>query len=195
MELIGEADHKAYLPRMRNLNIVQFVCFETTLASDQFIRRWEEYHRSENSDTNVTLQQHEGEKIYNYLAQHRGAGNELRFFFSKGKSSPRVHREQITTKQAGGYLVLQEERMTETRRDESKIFVFLTSPQVDLNAYKQTGVDAQLNVYEAYYENCKYAYIHEFFVKNKYVSELIEQLKKLGPCEIGIYKECSMQPA
>lgn len=180
---------------MRNLNIVQFVCFETTLASGQFIRRWEEYHRSENSDTDVTLQQREGEKIYKYLAQHRGAGNELRFFFSKGAGSPRVRREIITTKQAGGYLVLQEERITGTRENESKIFVFLISPQVDLNAYRQITVDTQLNIYEAYYENCKYAYIHEFFVKNKYVSELIEQLKQLGPCEIGIYKECSLQHA
>jgi len=180
---------------MRNLNIVQFVSFETTLASDQFIKRWEEYHRSENSDMNVTLQQREGEKIYKYIAQHRGAGNELRFFFSKGTSSPRIRREVITVKQAGGYLVLQEERMTETRRDESKIFVFHTSPQVNLNEYRQIGVDTQLNIYEAYYENCKYAYIHEFFVKNKFVSELIEQLKKLNPYEIGIYKECSMQPA
>ena len=104
---------------MRNLNIVQFVSFETTLASDQFIRRWEEYHRSENSDMNVTLQQREGEKIYKYLAQHRGAGNELRFLFSKGASSPRVRREIITTKQAGGYLVLQEERMNGTRGNET----------------------------------------------------------------------------
>lgn len=180
---------------MHNLNIVQFVSFETTLASDQFIRRWEEYHRSENSDTDVTLQQREGEKTYKYLTQHRGAGNELRFFFSKGASSPRVRREVITTKQAGGYLVLQEERMTGTREGESKIFVFLTSPQVDLNAYRQTGVDAQLNIYEAYYENCKYAYIYEYFVKNKYVSELTAQLKKLSACEIGIYKECLLQHA
>ena len=180
---------------MRNLNIVQFVCFETTLPSDQFIRRWEEYHGSENSDTDVTLQQREGEKIYKYLAQHRGAGNELRFFFSKGAHSPRIRRELITTKQAGGYLVLQQERMTGTRGDEGKIFVFLTSPQVNLNVYRQISIDAQLNIYEAYYENCKYAYILEFFVKNKYVSELIEHLKKLGSCEIGIYKECSLQHA
>ena len=85
--------------------------------------------------------------------------------------------------------------MTETRGDESKIFVFLTSPQVNLNLYRQIRVDTQLNIYEAYYENCNYAYINEFFIKNKYVSELTEQLKKLNPCEIGIYKECSVQPA
>ena len=181
---------------MRDLNIVQFVSFETTLTSDQFLRRWEEYHRSENSDMDVTLQQCGGEKSYKYLAQHRGAGNELRFFFSKGANSPRIRREPITTKQAGGYLVLQDERLTGTRWDESKIFVFLVAPpQVDLKLYRQTRVDTQLNVYEAYYENCTYSYIHEFFVKNKYVSELMEQLKKLSPCEIGIYKECAVQHA
>jgi hypothetical protein len=180
---------------MLDSNIVQFVSFETTLPSDQFLRRWEEYHRSENSDMDVTLQQCEGEKTYKYLAQHRSAGNELRFFFSKGASSPRIRREQITTKQAGGYLVLQEERTTGTRGGESKIFVFLISPQVDLNVYRQIGVNIELNIYEAYYENCNYSYIYEYFVKNKYVSELIEQLKKLSPCEIGIYKECSVQHA
>jgi len=180
---------------MGNLNIVQFVCFETTLASDQFIKRWEEYHRSDNSDTDVTLQQCEGEKGYKYLAQHRGTESELCFVFSKITMSPRIRRAVISAKQAGGYRVLYAERKNETRADESKIFVFLISPQVDLNAYRQIGLEVQLNIYEAYYENCIYAYIHEFFVKNKYVSELMEQLKKLNPCEIGIYKECSMQPA
>ena len=180
---------------MRDLNIVQFVCFETTLASDQFIKRWEEYHRSENSDMDVTLQQCRGDSVYKYLAQHRGDGNELRFVFSKGTSSRHIRRELITTKQAGGYVVLQEERTSETRQDESKIFVFLISPQVNINAYRIIGVDVQLNIYEAYYENCNYAYIYEFFVKNRYVSEFIEQLKKLNPCEIGIYKECSVQHA
>jgi len=180
---------------MRDLNIVQFVCFETTLASDQFIKRWEEYHRSENSDMDVTLQQCRGDSVYKYLAQHRGDGNELRFVFSKGTSSRHIRRELIITKQAGGYVVLQEERTSETRQDESKIFVFLISPQVNINAYRIIGVDVQLNIYEAYYENCIYAYICEFFVKNKYVSEFIEQLDKLNSCEIGIYKECSVQHA
>jgi len=181
---------------MRNLNIVQFVCFETTLASDQFIKRWEEYHRSENSDMDVTLQQCGGERINKYIAQHRGDGDELRFVFSKGtRSSPHIRREFISTKQAGGYIVLQEERTGETRKDESKIFVFLISPKVNLDVYRRTGIDVQLNIYEAYYENCKYAYIHEFFVKNNCVLELLKQLEKLNPCEIGVYKECSMQHA
>src|ERR1041385_6077635 len=157
---MGETDFKVYLSLMPNLNIVQFVCFETTLVSDQFIKRWDEYHTSENSNMAVTLQQCAGEKLYKYLAQHRGDGNELRFVFSKRTSSPHIRRELISTKQAGGYSVLQEQRTTGTRKDESKIFVFLTSPHINIDAYRQIGVDAQLNIYEAYYENCSYAYIN-----------------------------------
>jgi hypothetical protein len=52
---------------------------------DQFIKRWEEYHRSENSDMDVTLQQCEGGKIFKYLAQHRVPEMNYVLFFQKGK--------------------------------------------------------------------------------------------------------------
>jgi len=192
---LGQADYKSYLSQMSNLNIVQFVCFETTLENDEFIKRWEEYHRSDNSDVDVVLQQCDEKKMYKYVAQHKGTEGELRFVFSKGANSSRIRRAAINAKQAGGYLVLQSERTNETRADESKIFVFLTSSQANLNDYRQILINIKLNIYEAYYENCCYAYILEFFVKNKYIYELREQLMKLNPCEIGIYKECMLQPA
>ena len=44
---------------MRADKIVQFVCFDTTLGSEQFIKRWEQYSRSVNSDLDVTVQQSE----------------------------------------------------------------------------------------------------------------------------------------
>ena len=179
---------------MANLNIVQFVCFETTLDTDQFIKRWQEYRRSDNGDADVTLQQCEEDNSYRYLAQHRGTQEELRFIFSKGANSSRVRRAIITAKQAGGYSVLQSENGNESRGGERKIFVFLTTPRVNLDDYRQLPVSVKLNIYEAYYENCRYAYILEYFVKNKYASQLREELKKLNPCEIGVYKECSLQP-
>ena len=83
--------------------------------------------------------------------------------------------------------------MTDTHVDESKVFAFLTSSKADLNMYKQLSAHGKLNIYEAYYENCQYAYILEYFVKNKYVAELLEQLKQYDVPEIGIYKECALQ--
>jgi hypothetical protein len=47
-----------------------------------------------------------------------------------------------------------------------------------------------LNIYEAYFENCQFAYILEFFVKDEYASDVLQQLKILTSfAEAGIYKE------
>jgi hypothetical protein len=190
---MGKAGNKAYLAKMRAEKIVQFVCFETTLDSEQFIKRWEEYSRSANSDLDVTLQQSEKNGAFTYIAQHRCATGELHFVFTKAARSSRNPQVGIRAKQVGGYSILQTERMNDVRADESKIFAFLIHPQTDLDLYKQLSVDGKLNIYEAYYENCQYAYILEFFVKNKNVAQLLEQLKQYHPAEIGIYKECVVQ--
>jgi len=173
-------------------NVVHFVCFETTLDKDEFIQRWGEYHRSANSDANVTLQQCEKDHAIKYLAQHRCREGGLRFIFSKETNKSRIRRTVITAEQVGGYVILQSARTTETTLNESKIFAFFTSPLIDLNLCRQIDVPAKLNIYEAYYENCSYAYILEFFVKNKYASKLLEEMKKYNPAEIGIYKEFAL---
>jgi hypothetical protein len=178
---------------MRADKIVHFVNFETTLDSEQFIKRWEQYSRSVNSDVDVTLQQSEKKGLFRYIAQHRCTTSELQFVFTKEGRSSRTPQVEIKAKQAGGYSILQAGRMNDTHVDESKVFAFLTSSKADLNMYKQLSAHGKLNIYEAYYENCQYAYILEYFVKNKYVIELLEQLKQHDVPEIGIYKECVLQ--
>ena len=177
---------------MRKDKIVQFVCFETILGSEQFITKWEQYNRSDNSDLDVTMQQSEKNGIFRYIVQHRYAAGEFQFVFTKAKRSSRIPEIGIKEKQAGGYAVLQAERATDAHTDESKVFVFVTNPQTDLGVYKHLSAHSKLNIYEAYYENCQYAYILEFFTKNKYVSEVMEKLKKQDD-EIGVYKECMLQ--
>ena len=178
---------------MRVNKIVQFVCFETTLGSEQFIAKWEEYGRSDNSDLDVTLQQSEKKGVFRYLAQHRCASGEFQFVFTKSGRSSRTPEVEIKAKQAGGYSVLQAGRMNDAHVNESKVFVFLINPQVDLSVYRHLSPDSKFNIYEAYYENCQYAYILEFFVKSDSASALMEQLKQYDPSEIGIYKECALQ--
>lgn len=178
---------------MRADKIVQFVCFDTTLGSEQFIKRWEQYSRSVNSDLDVTLQQSEKNGVFRYVAQHRCAAGELTFVFTKEGRSSRTPQVEIKARQAGGYTILQEERMNDAHLNESKIFAFIINPQTDLSIYRKLTANSKLNIYEAYYENCSYAYILEFFVKNKYVAELLEQLKQYDIPEIGIYKECVLQ--
>ena len=172
--------------------IVQFVSFETLLNTERFITQWEQYNRSVDSDLDVSLQQSEKNGVFRYIAQHRCPAGELKFVFTRAKKSSRNPEPEIRAKQAGGYVMIQEERMNDVHANESKVFVFLTDPLFNPALYSQFSNNVKLNVYQAYYENCQYAFILEFFVKNKYVETLLEQLKSYNIAEIGVYKECAL---
>jgi hypothetical protein len=74
--------------------------------------------------------------------------------------------------------------------DESKILVFIVDPTADLDSFRHFSVHGKLNIYEAYYENCQFTYILEFFVKDEYASDVLQQLKILTSfSEAGVYKE------
>jgi hypothetical protein len=180
---------------MSDLKIVQFVCFETTLDKGEFIKRWEEYQRSADSDANIRLMQCEKDQSYRYLVQHTCTEGELRFVFSKANHSSRTRRAIVTARQAGGYMVLQSETTGRCTSSENRIFVFFTSPRIDLEACRQGARPGKLNIYEAYYENCSYAYILEIVVKSKDLSVVLEQVGQCNPAEIDVYREFSFQPS
>jgi hypothetical protein len=180
---------------MRSDKIVQFVSFETSLPPELFIKQWEQYTRSVNSDADVTLQQTEKKGVFKYLAQHRCASGEFQFLFSKAGRSSRIPEVEIKAKQAGGYSVMQEERMTDSTTSESKVFAFIVSPVTDLQPFKQLTENTKLNIYEAYFENCQYAYVLEYFVKNSAISTFTDMLKSLNPSEMGVYSECELHTA
>lgn len=171
--------------------IVQFVSFETSLRTEQFITQWEQYSRSANTDLAVCLQQSEKNGVFKYIAQHRCPAGELKFVFTRAKKSSRSPEPEIRARQAGGYLLVQEQRIQEAQTGESKAFVFITDPRADLDSYRNFA-HVKLNIYEAYYENCQYAFILEFYAKNKYLPVLLEQLKGCHPSEMGVYTECPL---
>jgi hypothetical protein len=189
----GYTDKKEYLTKMREDKIVQFVLFETTLAKEQFLMQWEQFTRSVNSDQDVTLQQSEKNGLFSYIAQHRFRAGEFQFVFEKARRSSKHPEIYIKAEQAGGYSALQSERTDDASNNESKVFAFVTNPRADLDIYRQIGGQCDLNIYQPYYENCRYAYILEFFVKTKLSAELLEKLKQHDVAGSGIYKECALQ--
>src|SRR5690606_7488487 len=180
---------------MRKEKVVHFVCFDTVLGREPFLAQWEQYTRSVNSDQDVTMQQSEKNGQYKYIAQHRCVAGELQFLFSKNRRSSKTPEVEIKMKQAGGYSLLQEEKQNDTQSDERKVFAFITDPRTDLDVFRQLGEHAKLNIYEAYYENCQYAYILEYFVKNKFAAELTEKLNLQQVEETGVFKENKLHTA
>jgi len=173
--------------------IVQFVSFETPLDEEQFITQWEQYNRSVNSDLDVTLHQSEKNGQFNYIALHRYAAGELKFSFTRAKKSSRNAEPQIKAKQAGGYLLVEEQRAGETHPDEKKVFAFSTAVFTKAADYKLLAQYGKLNIYNAYYENCQYGFILEFFVKGSQLPAFLEQLQTFDHFTTGVFKECALQ--
>lgn len=171
---------------------VQFILFDTILSAEPFMKRWKEYTRSSNSDADVTLQQSSHNRGFRYIAQHRFAAEEVQFVFTKEKRSSRIPQESIKSEKAGGYSILQAQRLTDSGPNERKIFAFITDPETDLGLYKDLSRQGQLNIYEPYYQNCKYCFVLEYFVKSKLADGLVEQLKNLEIADAAVYQECKI---
>ena len=170
---------------------MQFVSFETTMATNEFKEQWEEYNKRVSGQKAVTLQQEvDGKTPFRYLSQHRFEENDFTFSFQKERRSSRGHEIEMRIKEAGGYLAVQLQCDHQTTSDSCKVFVFLNS-NPELENYKQLLSYQYLNIYQAYYENCAHTFILEFFVENSHLPELMEQLKLHNlVSKIGIYKEC-----
>lgn len=171
---------------------IQFVTFETTLSAKPFMERWKEYKRSLKSDEDVTLQQTENNSCFRYIAQHRFASEQVQFVFTKSKRSSSVPQENIKLNKAGGYSILQAEKLSDASSNESKVFAFISDPGTDLTIYKELGGEGKLNIYEPYYLSCKFAYILEYFINKKMAEGLADQLKKLDTLDVAIYDECNI---
>lgn len=177
---------------MKENTIVQFVMFETALDSEAFIPKWEQYKQSiENSQKAVLQQRILKNGKFKYISQHKCSSSEFQFVFNKERRVSKTVEAEVRKKLAGGYSAVQLECVGETKSDESKIMVFILDSRTDLDSFKQFRVHGKLNIYEAYYENCEFTYILEFFVKNEYAADVLQQLKILTSfVEAGIYKEC-----
>jgi hypothetical protein len=171
---------------------VQFILFDTILSPEPFMKRWKEYTRSSNSDTDVILQQSSYHGGFRYIAQHRFAREQVQFVFAKEKRSSRIPQESIRSQMAGGYALLQAGRLSDAGPNERKVFAFITDPATDLAAFKDLCAQGQLNIYEPYYQNCKYCFVLEYFVKSKLAERLVEQLKNLEILSAAVYQECKI---
>lgn len=172
--------------------IVQFVTFETILCEREFISRWEKFTRSDNNDKNVVLHQAEGNGFFKYLVKHSYAGG-FKFIFEKQRRSSKDRQVSIKVVQEGGYFISHLFRGGDCQPDESKVFCFIQNSEADLKLCKEMIRNGNCNVYSAYYENCRFAYVLEFFAKDNRVKEMQQMLTNHGFDCVAVYKECLMQ--
>jgi hypothetical protein len=103
----------------------------------------------------------------------------------KGRNSEHFPEHAARVIQLGGYTPLQIQNKKISPKDK-KILALLDKSFFDLEFCKNQSYSS-LNIYEAYFENCKYGYILEYSVPEKDASLLIEQLSAQSGIEVTVY--------
>jgi hypothetical protein len=164
------------------------------MNTEAFVVQWERFtKRFLSKGIEVTLQEQILSKNkFKFVSRNVWAQDSFQFVFMEGRLSHNFPEGHVKVIEAGGYTPLQME-CNHAKADIIKVIVFAKSPQTDIEAYKKMDGYRHLNIYEAYYESCKYVYIFEFFVKEAGAQDFTKQLDlQNNSLEVGIYKEYSM---
>ena len=182
---------------MKKDSIVQFVCFITQLEPDEFAGTWEHYaKRFMTKAKAITLQQESDVNArYKYISQHEWAGKDFRFAFMEGRNSEHFPEQKVKVIQAGGYMPMQIQYKGKTENGNNKVMAFIGHKETDIEFYKSLPYYRHLNIYEAYFESCTYAYVLEFFSPESAVTDLLQQLKGRPSVEAAAYRKCVAEHA
>jgi len=182
---------------MKKDAIVQFVCFMTDLHFTEFVAKWEFYaSQFTNGPSQLKLQeQFESKSKFKYISQHECQDKEFEFAFMKGRNSGHFPEHKAKVIQAGGYMPQQMEYPNKKEKGIVKIVAFISHGETDIAFYSQLPLYRYLNIYQAWYESCLYAYVMEYYVEETHAVDLLRQLKARDGVEAGLYKECSLPVA
>jgi len=177
---------------MADNRIVHFVGFITNLQLDEFSPLWESYmQRLTSGPETVTLEKAASKQksLFRYLSQHECSMDDFRFTFLKGGGRSNFPERKARVVQIGGYVPVQRHARRNKIKDEVKVVAFVSGGNPELNYYRRLNI-SQLNAYEAYFENCTYNHVLEFFMHEPDMPLLLAQLKTSSGIEWAIYKEC-----
>lgn len=178
---------------MNNDTIVQFVCFVTNLAADQFVPKWKYFAQKLVVDQFKPELQEKLAKTttkFRYISQHECGGDNFYFSFMKGRASEYFPEYAVKVINAGGYLPLELKKAYKQTKENVRLIACLTIYDTAIDHYRQLPLYLHLNIYKAYYESCLYSHIIEFIVPAMHAEELQQMLKHSHDTETGIYQEC-----
>jgi hypothetical protein len=182
---------------MKKNTIVHFVGFVTSLKPDEFVPGWEQFaKRFMSKKKGSTFQQHitARKNKLSYLSRHEWDEPGFDFSFMNGRRSAHFPEHNVRVVQLGGYQLKGSSFAEPLRESDTKIVSFINHAEPDLSFYRQLPC-RHLRINQAYYENCLYGYILEFFVDESGVEQLLEQLGQREKAETGVYRESILLPA
>lgn len=175
---------------MKEETIVQFVCFITDLETEEFGTEWKGYTETLKATKTKTIlyRQTAGENIYRYVSKFEWPESDFQFTFMKERKSGRFSESKVRALQMGGYITIEQHENYAARSTDTTIIAFIHHNETDISYYKQLPSYSQLNIHQAYYENCNYGHVLEFIVPAKDTDALLLSLEKRPGVHVAVYK-------
>ncbi len=178
---------------MKKDAIIQFVCFVTTLGEDEFAPQWEKFAKKlkRNSDPDLQQQTSATKNRFRFISRHEWTEQDIQFSFMNNKRAEHFPEHSVRVVQIGGYIPFLIKKKNNIEEDGFvKLMAFIGHNENDIDFYSQLPQARHSNIYQAFYENCTYGYVMEFFIAEKESAELLALLKQRSGVDVGIYKEC-----
>lgn len=184
---------------MNQNTIVQFVGFITNLDMEKFLLRWGYYvQQLKHNHAQPVLQKQNGTKSrLKYISQHPATQGDFKFAFMNKRDSAHFPEHDVRVVHAGGYMPVQIEASQQDRDRNANVMVLIKNQEANINFYRKLLHYRKLNIYQAYYENCAYSFIMEFFVKEADAADFMLQLntgngKPQISDDAAIYEDCQL---
>ena len=176
---------------MKQDSIVQYIAFITDLELRAFAPQWEQYASDlwKVQGDRMLLESTEAKSKFKYICRHEYVQSDSRQQLMMLKTAKYFPDQKVKVLLTGGYstVKLSDASVKDTRF--TKIIAFISHLDKDDDFY--FGLPYRSNIYDAYFENCTYGRVIEFFLVKQEVDELMEKLKNRTGISIGSYKKSS----
>jgi hypothetical protein len=179
---------------MENETIVQFVGFSTKLSTEDFVNIWEVYARQLAGINNqITLMKlvpglYNHQIKFKYISKHKYRNAEFNFVFMKASGNMQFPEHNARIVQVGGYIPVSLGSEIQKVAAEIKVVAFLAKGGTNWDHLRMLPY-ASLDIYQAYFENCAYEFVLEFFLQEPDLISLIKQLQSVPEIEIGLMEQ------
>ena len=155
---------------MKQETIVQFVCFTTDLGMEEFAPELESrtgQFKNSNTKTMLYRMVTGNKNSFSYISKFEWPENEFQFVFKNDGRSGRFSEHRARALQIGGYKNIQQKKQYNKKDNDVTIIAFIHHHETNIAFYEELPFYSKLNIHQAYYENCTYGYVIEFFVQEE----------------------------
>lgn len=178
---------------MKKDNVVHFVGFASTLAKPAFLEQWTQYVKEYNGMKGVLQLQEKtgGSGKYDFISRHVFNEKDFDFPFVKGRISESFPDHAAKVNMFGGYVAAESRKTASKEKNGVTIIACMSRDRTDLDEYRALSEHGVMNVFEPFFENCKFNLILEFLVSKNHAPVLLEELiKRKDSPEISMFKDC-----